>query len=196
VDIRGSQEREGAYETWSKVNGELFRCFYCFPLLAFRLVFRGNLELIRIPLSFGTRCARKPSVHLYRVRGGVSPTYEGGDKVTLRNCFPRADEGELFPARAASLAHPVLSALSSLPSTKSNSLLVCYSAISSCCTLQTHLFPTLRSRPVLFHKTSISARRRVEDLREVEGAGRSFTQSLLCHVRDNDLRDTRPFSIE
>lgn len=87
-------------------GGELFSdAFTVSPLLAFRLVFRRNLELTRFPLScaFGTRCARQPRVHAF-IAAAYSPTYESGDKVTLRNCFPQANEGELSLAREPRLS--------------------------------------------------------------------------------------------
>lgn len=74
--------------------------------------------------------------------------YESGDKVTLRNCFPQADESELSPPREPRLSFPSFpsprSALSSLPSTKSNSPLPLVPATSRfllVAPLQTHLFP-------------------------------------------------------
>lgn len=122
-------------------------------LLAFQLVFRRNLEFT-LSRAFGTRGCR--DYPLYRVRGGVSPTYESGDKVTLRNCFPQADEGELSPTRTASLA---LTALSSLPSTKSNSpwylllrdFLLLHSSNAS--------LSRARFRPVLLREMSITAKK-------------------------------------
>lgn len=41
--------------------------FIVSPLLAFRLIFRRNLELTRLPLSraYGTRCARQPRVYAF-----------------------------------------------------------------------------------------------------------------------------------
>lgn len=115
------------------------RAFTAFPLLAFQLVFRRNLEFT-LSCAFGTRCARQPRVCLYRVRGGVSPTYESGDKVTLRNCLPQVDEGELSAVR-----EPRLSLFPSLPSYPPFHLILLllnparprHSAISSCYTLET-----------------------------------------------------------
>jgi len=103
VDIRGSREREGAYETWSKVNGE--ESFYRFPAFSIPACFFAEKLGTHSVLSIVRHALRAAAVStpLSSIRGGVSPTYESGDKVTLRNCFPQADEGELSPARAASL---------------------------------------------------------------------------------------------
>lgn len=154
-----SRERDGgAYETWSKVNdgGKSFSdAFTAFPLLAFQPVFRRNLEFT-LSRAFGTRGCR--DYPLYRVRGGVSPTYESGDKVTLRNCFPQADEGELSPTRTASLA---LTALSSLPSTKSNSPSPSYLLLRDFFLLHSSNAPLSRAlfHPVLLRETSITAKK-------------------------------------
>lgn len=108
---RGSRERERERTKLgrrSMAGGELFSAaFTVSPLLAFRLVFRRNLELTWFPLSraFGTRCARQPRVYAFiEYAAAYSPTYESGDKVTLRNCFPQADEGELSLAREPRLS--------------------------------------------------------------------------------------------
>lgn len=123
-------------------GGELFSdAFTVSPLLAFRLVFRTNLELTRFPLSraFGTRCARQPRVYAFiEYAAAYSPTYESGDKVTLRNCFPQADEGELSLAR-----EPRFSPSPSYPPFRllnpTRPRLV--PAISSCCSLLPALNP-------------------------------------------------------
>lgn len=134
-------------------GGESFSdAFTAFPLLAFRLVFRGNLEftlsVVRAYLARASR-AIAASIRFYRVRGGVSPTYESGDKVTLRNCFPRADEGELSPARTVlSPPYPPFRLLN-----PTHPLVLCYSAISSCCAPRTRLFPA-RFHSVLLRRSA------------------------------------------
>lgn len=152
----------------TKVNGggESFPdAFTASPLLAFQLVFRRNLEFT-LSRAFGTRAERRSRarVRLYRVRGGiVSPTYERGDKVTLRNCFPQADEGELSPSLAP---RPPPSAWSSLPSTKSNSpSLASYLLLRDFFLLHSPNVPLSRARFRLVLLREMSIRQRGEESR-------------------------------
>lgn len=169
--------------------------FTAFPLLAFQLVFRRNLEFT-LSRAFGTRCAGLPQLPpLSSTRRRLTYLRESGDKVTLRNCFPQADEGELSPASTASLA---LSALSSLPSTKSNSPSPSY------CLLLRDFFllhssnaplSRVRFRLVLLRETSITAKKSRGFTRS--RCGKEFyTIVTLSRKRNNDFRDTRSFSVE
>lgn len=130
----------------------------------------GTHSLLSIPR---VRHAAAASMPLSSTTAASHLPHENGDKVTLRNCFPQADERELFPTR-----EPRVSLGSSHPSppyplfrllnpTRSR-LVPSYFAISSCCFPNVPLSSRARSRPVLLREMSISARRRVEDLREVD----------------------------
>ena len=158
-------------------RGELFRCFYCFSrFLAFRLVFPTNLELAHFsPSPTFIRHAAAASMPLSSTAATASHlSHErNGDKVTLRNCFPQADERELSPTRASlsALRILLLLLLLILPSVYQIPKL----ALASYQLLRD--FFLLLSKRASFHPRSIPFGFTTRDVDQREEKSREFTRS-------------------